>query len=177
MRLSPSSRFMWVLLVNLALPEWAQGDQAQEDGVKAGFIFNFAKYTEWPTPGHDASSLRICALGRNPLGGQLNLLQGRLLQGREIVIRTKVTPAEISGCHLVLVTAADGESAISLFKGLTGVPVLTVGDFPGFAEKGGMIELRMADNRMRFHVNLGATERAGLKMSSQMLKLAEQVWK
>lgn len=155
----------------------AQDSLASVDGVKAGFLFNFAKFTEWPVASAgETAPLRICAVGRNPLDGQLALLQGRRINNRTVEIRLKVPPGDWPACHLLYLASEDGERVDGVLKATAHTPVLTVGDLPGFAQKGGMIELREMDNRMRFEINLAAARQTGLNLSSQMLKLATRVW-
>jgi hypothetical protein len=166
-----------MFLLALSLPVWGQGDQAHEDAVKAGFIYNFIRYNEWPMSGRETRYVRICASASRPLGGQLALLQGRKVHGKEIVVRLQVLPADWGDCQAIFVAAPDDEAAVKLLKQVADLPVLTIGEISGFAERGGMIGLHRVENRIRFDVNQAAVDRAGLKLSSQMLKLADQVWK
>lgn len=164
-------------LLCLAIPWTARADSASEEGAKAGFVYNFVKYTEWPLPaeGAGAAPLQICTPGGRPLDGQLALLQGRPLQGREINIRLNVRSGDWEDCHALFLAGEDRNWAAAAVRAAAVTPLLTIGDLPGFAQAGGMIELKTVGNRMRFDVNLAAAQRAGLRLSSQMLKLANQV--
>ncbi len=79
---------------------------------------------------------------------------------------------DIAGCHILFV----GHSANDRFQDLSGaiskLPILTVSDLNGFEERSGMINFKNVKNRMRFAINLKAAQQAGLKISSQLLKLA-----
>ena len=159
-----------------AAPAWAQ--QASEQGVKAGFIYNFVKFTQWASPrDNDTSALQICTPGNQPLDGQFTRLNGRTLGARVLEVRTNVASGDWRGCDMLFITETDASRLESILRALGTAPILTVGDVPGFAKAGGMIGMRMEDNRVRFDVNLGATQRAGLTLNSQMLKLAGQVLK
>jgi hypothetical protein len=163
------------LLLALTGPSvWAQS--ASEAAVKAGFVFNFIKFAQWPA-GRDGAgtSIRLCAASPQPLEGQLLLLNGRTAGGRVIDVRTGVPPAEWRQCDALFLGDTDAERLPMLGSRLAGAPVLTVGDLPGFVEAGGMIGLRVESNRVRFDVNLSSAQAAGLVLNSQMLKLAGRV--
>ena len=154
----------------------ARAQTASEDAVKAGFVYNFVKFTQWPGEREgDSRPLDICTPGALPLDGHFALLQGRMVGNRKIALRAQVAPADWRGCQVLYLSEADAGRAESGLRGLGSSPVLTISDQSGFVQAGGMIGLRAEDNRVRFDVNLLAAQRAGLTLSSQMLKLAGQV--
>ena len=160
----------------LAPPAAAEQDRATAEAVMAGFIYNFAKFAEWPGHGPESMQpLRICALGAHPLGGQLLRLQDRGIQQRRIVVLTRVPAAEWPACQVLFIGADEGRQLETVLRTLGQAPVLTVSDLPGFIQAGGMIGMKEADSRIRFEVNLAAAQRAELRLSSQMLRLATQV--
>lgn len=169
-------RLAVLLLTLLVLPANAEGDRASAESVKAGFVYNFAKLSTWPTPGSGADPLRICTLGRGALNGQLARLQGRTVGEREIEIQVRSPSDQWTKCHVFFVSREDGDRAESILRQLAGQPVLTIGDVPDFAQRGGMIELIELDNKLRFNISLVTVQRSGLRMSSQLLKLATRVW-
>lgn len=157
-----------------ALPAAAQ--QATEQAVKAGFIYNFVKFTQWNPPrDNDTGPLAICTPGAQPLDGQFTRLQGRTIANRQIEVRVNVPSADWRACDVLFITENDAQRIDTILRNLGNAPVLTVGDLPGFVKSGGMIGLRTEDNRVRFDVNLVSTQRAGLTLNSQMLKLAGTV--
>jgi hypothetical protein len=152
--------------------------QATEQAVKAGFIYNFVKFTQWAQPhDHQASPLQICTPGTHALDGQFARLDGRTIGTRVIEVRSNVAAGDWRNCDVMFVAAGDADRMETIFRSLGSAPVLTVGDCPDFVKAGGMIGLRMEDNRVRFDVNLTSTQRAGLTLNSQMIKLAGQVFK
>jgi len=171
----------WLAGGLLALICWAgvgpvRAQSVSEQTVKAGFIYNFVKFTQWSGAREgDRSPLLICTPGSQPLDGQFALLQGRPIGARSIEIRTSVPPSEWRGCQVLFLAEGDAHRLEPALRGLGTAPVLTLGDVPDFVQAGGMIGLRIEDNRVRFDVNLGAAQRAGLTLNSQMLKLAGQV--
>lgn len=147
-----------------------------EDAVKAGFVFNFVKFTQWSGEREgDNRPMDICTPGALPLDGQFALLQGRTVGNRKIALRAHVAPADWRACQVLYLPDGETGRVETFLRGLGNAPVLTISDQPGFVQAGGMIGLRVEDNRVRFDVNLLAAQRAGLTLSSQMLKLAGQV--
>jgi hypothetical protein len=145
-----------------------------EDEVKAGFIFNFLKYTEWPaaSPG---SELRVCALDAQPLSGRLEALQGRRIEEREIRVTAPTRPSALRGCQALYIPAGERARAEAALRAIDQHPVLTICEAPGCVRDGSIIGLKLRGGRMRFDINQGAARQAGLKLSSQLLKLADDV--
>jgi hypothetical protein len=167
----------WLALCALWSAAGGSGAQTlSEDAVKAGFVFNFLRFTQWPSA-RDAppQPLRICTTAARALDGQMALLQGRVLGDRVIEFRSQVGPSDWRSCGLLFVSAGDADRVQTGLQGLAQWPVLTVSDQPGFTQAGGMIGLRTEGGRVRFDVNLATAQRAGLAFNAQMLTLAGQV--
>ncbi len=177
---APWTRGAWrVLCTLLLLGGFAAGALAQsasEHAVKAGFVFNFIKFTQWPAGGDAANApLRLCSTGPQALQGQLAPLQGRVVGSRVLEIVPGAVAANVRQCDVLFLAEGDAERLGTLLNGLGHAPVLTVGDLPGFVQAGGMIGLRIEASRVRFDVNLAAAQRSGLVLNSQMVKLAGKV--
>jgi hypothetical protein len=164
-----------LLLALMLLIGVSHADTVEEDNIKAGFVLNFAKYTEWPAAALGGGELRVCALGAQPLAGKLGQLQGRQVQGREIAVRVPAKQEDWRECHVLFVPASEAARVDALLRTLGQAAVLTIGDGNDFVEAGGMIGMKQRGGRIRFDVNLAAARRAGLNLSSQMLKLADEV--
>lgn len=171
--------WMVLLCLALAMPRTGLADSASEDAVKAGFVHNFAKFTEWPAPqeGDKNAPLLLCSSDSQPLSGKIALLQGRSVQGRIIQVRTNVRVEEWRNCQILFISGTDQSKLDSILRALNQSAVLTIGDGEGFARAGGMIGLKTLPDRVRFDINLVAARRAGLKLSSQVLSLADEVVK
>ena len=154
-------------------------DQAapSEYAIKTAFIYNFAKFTEWPAAASGATQGQIvlCAFASEPYGAALAAIEGKPVQGRIIRLRRGVRPDEIKSCHMMFVAESEERRIPELLRAVKGSPVLTIGDADGFAEAGGMIGLITADNRVQLEINNEAAQRANLKISSQLLRLARLV--
>jgi hypothetical protein len=155
----------------------AEAPRAADYEVKAAFLYNFVKFVEWPTralEGRDA--IVIGVLGEGPLGATLErTLAGKTVGERRIVARRLATGGEAGTCHVVFIGAALAPQTAEILKGLEGASVLTVGESERFAEAGGMIGFTLEANKVRFEINRAAAEHAGLRLNSQLLKLATNV--
>jgi len=163
----------------LGMAAWACGSltshaqsvsTAAEFRVKAAYIYNFAKYVDWP--GVEAKEFHVCTAGRDDLGGALFALDRRLAQGREIQVRQNVAFDQLKDCQIIFVGERDSKLLNSVVRQLLGAPVLIVSDNQQAVEAGAHIALASVEDRVEFDVNLATLQRANLKASSQMLKLA-----
>lgn len=142
--------------------------------IKAAFLYNFTKFVEWPPESFSApdSAIVIGVLGEGPFGEELEkVVRGRRVNGRPIAILALPAAGDAGVVHVLFVP--DGAEA--RFDGETAAGVLTVGDSDRFAALGGMITFVPEADKVRFIINLEAAERAGLKVSAQLLKLATKV--
>jgi hypothetical protein len=153
----------------------AYANTIEVDSAKAGFILNFIKYSEWPPTGSPNASLLVCSLGDQALSGKLELMQGRQVQGREIRVRTAVRPGEWRECAVLFIAADEAQRIDTVLRATGQYPVLTISDAPGFVQAGGIIGLNVRAGRIRFDINNGAARQGGLKLSSQLLRLADEV--
>lgn len=156
----------------------AQTKVATEYQVKAAFLYNFAKFVEWPPSAFsDAKQpLDICVYGRDPFGSALeDALLGKTIGERRVGLGRATQFQDLAGCQVVFLGAPARESAAELANRLKGRAVLLVGESDGFAASGGTIQFTIEDNRVHFVINPDAADRAGLKISSKLLALAKIV--
>ncbi len=148
-----------------------------EYSVKAAFVYNFARFTEWPDSAfHDAASpLRLCVLGQDPFDGALGLIAGKTIGSRELLISYPIWADDAQGCHILFISESVQGQLADIVTYLDGSPILTIGDTPDIAKSGGIIGLETVENRIRFRVNLDAAQRSGLRLSSRILDLAMSV--
>ncbi len=143
-----------------------------EDQVKAAFLYNFLSFVEWPaTSLHNEISL--CLLGDDPIGEYLNGFQGDKVGSRTIVIKKTNSLQAAEKCHAVFIGESEKERAREILNRLRKLPVLTVSDASGFAEAGGMIEFITERSKVRFKINLEAAQKAGLVISSKLIRVSE----
>jgi len=142
--------------------------------LKTAFVFNFARYTTWPPPSPDGP-FNFCILGEDDFGTAARYLDGQHLRERNIDVRFHRVGDDLAGCQLVYVTQPLAGQLDSLLPNLHAQRMLTVSDIPGFAARGGILGLKIVDNRIRFEANPLAAKRAGLRLSAQLLKLADVI--
>jgi|GEM_PF-96210 len=145
--------------------------------VKAAFLFNFAKFVEWPneTFSDPNAPLVITVFGEDPFNGSLEAVKGKLVNNRRLTIRRVKDIQEIGKSNVLFVSPSARKELARILEALQGQNVLTVGEDGAFTQCGGIINFVKEDNRVRFEVNVTAAERAGLKISSRLLALARIV--
>ena len=188
-------RLMITVLVCLSLA--SQADTHATDSVdsseyliKAGFVYNFAKLTEWPAGSfaQPESPIVIGILGRDPFGATIDhVVDNKQINGRGVVVKRlkwgdslkerqyRLWMNDLLQCNILFVSSSEATHLDELISIVKGVPILTVADTPGFAKRGGVINLILDDNKVRFEVNVEAARQANLNISSRLLALARIV--
>jgi hypothetical protein len=166
-----SYRFIWWALV-AALA--SAGDSEVEIRVKAAFIYNFTRFVEWPANTNSTSgSVRIGILGSGALELPLKqVVQGKSANGKRIEVIALNSLSDASRCDILWIEPSESKHLAEIVQSLAGKPVLTVCNGDSCIRDGGMIAFQIVDDSVRFQINQGAAERAGLKLSSQLLKVA-----
>lgn len=172
-------RALFAGLLLAILSAGASAQTASEYDVKAAFLYNFTKFVEWP-PGAflaESSQLRLCILGDNPFGTTLeSVIEGEEVQGRRLLILRVDFLHNPGHCHILFISRSERERIPAVLTALQGSPVLTVSETDGFLEKGGTINFKIREGKVRFEINPSAAERGGLKMSSKLLRLATRIY-
>lgn len=152
----------------------APATDAFEYQLKGAFLYNFAKYVEWPDESTD--SLAIGVVGDEALTRLLaQTLAGKKIRDKRLEVRRADEVAAAAACQILLFSRVERERVVSILGDLRGVPVLTVGDGREFVADGGMIGFLQEGNKLRFAINDEAATHSGLQISSQVLKLATVV--
>jgi len=170
-------RAIAILLLFLLAAPLAAAASLPEYQVKAAFVHSFGKYVIWPSAAFAAPTTPFIVgiLGTDPFGEAFVALQQKNVQSRPLEIRRIARPGEARGCHIVFISRSEQRRLGELLAGLKGLNTLTVSDIDGFAREGGMIQLLLQDNQVRFEINLRAAQAEGLTISSNLLKLATAV--
>jgi len=149
----------------------------QEYEVKAAFLFNFAKFVEWPANAFTSADEPIILgiLGADPFGDSLKPLEEKTAGGRRLVIKRFVSAEALEKCHILFVSRSSAKDFPQILPTTRNWNVLTVGEVRGFTEAGGIINFVLVDKKIRFEINVDAAQQAGLKISSQLLKVAKIV--
>lgn len=148
--------------------------------VKAAFLFNFAKFVEWPATAFKSADepIRICVFGQDPFGSSLeDVVRGKAVGSRTLVVREVSTALAACKCHMLFLSASEQKRLRSLLGDLKECSVLTVGETDEFAANGGVVGFKLKDARVRFEIDRDAAERAKLRISSKLLSLAQTLKK
>ncbi len=158
--------------------EKARSARYSEYVVKAAFLYNLAKFTEWPASAfpEPAAPLHLCVLGDNPFSAALRALDGRTVNVRPLATRHVRDVRDLSGCHVVFVSATGSKRPFQDLNQVESQPLLTVGDSPGFARASGTIGLKIVDGRIKFEINVTSARRKGLWFDVRLLRLAGIVY-
>jgi hypothetical protein len=152
-----------------------QESQPTEYQIKAAFLFNFAKFVQWP-PGAfaDATSpIVIGVLGENPFHEDLaRTIRNKAVDDRPLLVKELRSPTEARKCHILFISASEKKRLPKILKGLKGASVLTVSEMDHFTENGGMINFVLKGTKIRFQINHEEATQAGLKISSKLMSLA-----
>lgn len=167
----------WVASVALRVPAAAVEPDLRptEYEVKAAYLYNFVRYIEWPPEAlpEPGAPFVVAILGDDPFGAVLDdAFLGKSLADRPASIVRIHEPAEGAQAQIVFIAASESQDLPRIVKALAGRCVLTVGDAADMARKGAMIAFRKDGNRVRFDINVPRSESAGLRLSSQLLKVA-----
>jgi hypothetical protein len=165
-------------LVLAAAPIAAQAARPTEYQVKAAFLYNFAKFVEWPSGAFDgpSSPLVICIAGEDPFGNFLTgIVAGKTINGRRLIVERRSETADFRSCHIVFAGVAEKKRLPQILDSLKGAAVLTVGETDRFAQEGGIVDFYLDQDRVRFEINVAASTRCRLKISSKLLALARIV--
>lgn len=148
-----------------------------EYSLKAAFIFNFAKYIEWPLSAFKGKE-EICigTLGRSQLDKELAALSGRNVLGRTILIRQFNSPEEATQCHILFISRPELAKLGYILDTLKDLPVLTIADSDEFCKSEGMLSLMSERGKIVFDVNIQETQRARLKLNPQLMRLAKKIY-
>lgn len=149
-----------------------QAAPPSEEEVKAAFVHNIAKFVEWPASADARGVLRLCTLGQGSFGAAAGSLRGKPVGGAIWEVEQASTRANLKECQVLFIEPSEASDLPRLLDSLKGNPILTVGDSEGYAEHGVVINFYLEQNKVRFEINVDAARRAGLKISSQLLKLA-----
>jgi len=165
------------LAIALLLAPGAHAQTATAPELKAAFLYNFAKFVEWPSESMPAGApLVVCVLGDDAVADALEeTVKGRVIDGHQVKAQRVKVDSPLRTCHVLYVSGMDAKRSIELLEGLADASVLTASDFDRFAQLGGVSNFFVENGRMRFAVNIESAQRARLQVSSKLLGLARIV--
>jgi YfiR/HmsC-like len=166
---------LWSLSVVflLACVPSAWADEAPEYLLKAEYLYRFAQFTEWPA--ETGNTLNLCVHGTDPFGAELDALQGKLVERRNIVVLRNVNADALAGCQIIFVAPAAAADVPQVLEQIKGRPVLIVADTPGAARLGVTLNMSVVKGHVSFEANMQAARSARINLSSRLLRFATEV--
>ena len=155
----------------------AESMRNKEYLIKAAFLYNFAKFVDWPSESfkNDADTIKLYILGNDPFGEALDTIRDKTVQGRRLVVKQVQRVEEIEGAHLLFISPSEKGRVKQVLQSLRNTPVLTISEMERFGQMGGIINFITVEDRVQFEINPQQAEQQKLKISSQLLKLARIV--
>lgn len=150
---------------------------ASELEVKAAFLYNTAKFVDWPTNAFpsDSAPLRVAVFGDDEFMVKLSaLLADKKAHGRPFEVKKITNPQEAKNFHMVFIAAAESKRALLVLDAVKKSPVLTIGESDEFLDYGGMIMIYFEDAQLRFEINAEPAEKVKLAISSLLLRLGKK---
>ena len=161
----------WLMVCAQVHP--ADGETASESLVKATWVFNFAKYCEWPPTAGSAGSLVIGVLGDDPMAGVLEkVVADKIIESRKIEVRKLKEISGVARVQILFVSKSERKKVRQILELAKTQAILTVSDVERFHEAGGVIAMWVEGDAIRFHINTEAADKAGLRLRAQLLKLS-----
>jgi len=150
---------------------------ASEDKIVAAYIYQFTQFVSWPEIEYTEDlKFSICVFGNDPVGRELEPLNGRQIDGRKITISYPKKINETSRCNILYIAKTKKHLLRKIFKYLHDKPVLTVSSIPDFARQGGVIDFIVYKNRIRLETNITVARHANLRISAKLLEVCLKVY-
>jgi hypothetical protein len=168
------------IVLGILLSTGARAQEANEYQVKAAFLYNFAKFVEWPSQAFKSPTdpIVIGVLGKNPFSDALAAaVAGKAWAGRAFQVREISTAQQAAGCQIVFISSSERKRLAALLADIGNAPVLTVGETENFTAAGGMVNFKIEAGSVRLQINVEAARKRELHISAKLLSLAEIVGK
>lgn len=168
---------LMILILVGSLPLPVQSQENREYLIKAGFLYNLAKFLDYPAGSfkNDASPFILLIYGTDPFGSAIEAIRDRLVKGPRLIVKHAQRLDQLEEAHMVYIGSAEKKNLKSIFSALSGRPVLTGSDLNSFAEAVGMVGLVTAEEKIKLEINLEVIKPIRIGVDFQLLKLARIV--
>ncbi|ABI70624.1 YfiR family protein [Shewanella frigidimarina] len=147
----------------------------KEYALKAGFLFNFARYGEWNNQANTASSFTLYSPDNSFISVSRSILKGRKVNNLPIEnVEVSLTETNLAQCNILFITTDTLESWQQLNNKYL-ADVMIVGETDNFIEQGGHIRFFLSGGKIRFEVSPDKLKLSGITMSSKVLRLGRVV--
>ncbi len=173
----------------------AQAEAVKEYQKKAEYSYNFLKFVDWPIEVFDGNEIIVGIIGKTSCVSCFDSLNGRRAKHKTVTVRQfqsfennprtgmpdeTAKQAQIESmkkCHLIFISSSESDYVKDILGRLNGENILTVGETENFLSEGGIINFVIDGKKVRFEINLEASDKTKLKISSQLLQVARKVIK
>ncbi len=150
-------------------------ESVSEAHLKTVYLYNFSRFVQWPEAKSNADTFLFCTYLRNRFGKIFYQLEQRKINDKSIQVKEVNSIEDIKLCHAVFIdSVADSELDRALLIAQKN-HVLTISDQKKFTLKGGMIQMFVKKNKIRFNINYNSSQKASLLINSKLLELASNV--
>jgi hypothetical protein len=164
------------LILTLAITTHSAAAELGEYDIKAGMVYNFIMFVEWPPDSFGKGRLmEICLAGDSQAGRSFTRLNGKTYKEKTINVRQVKGPGGIGGCNLLFIQNSESDNLQQYLLATRKRAIVTVSDINSFAASGGMIGFYEQSGKIRFEINVEAARQAKITIYSQLLKLARIV--
>jgi len=177
MKLSKAATLCLILFLPLTWLWQAHAQEVPEYQLKAAFLYNFAKFIEWPQTAFKDSSAPfvIGILGDDPFGENINFIKSKKVKSRKLEIKHFKNLKDLKTCQILFVSSSEKKQLPEILAAVKDSTMLTVGDVDSFIESGGVIRFVLENETLGFAINAEAVKQAEFKISSQLLKFGQLV--
>jgi len=156
------------------------GEPEHEYQIKAGFLYKFLLFAEWPEEAYPEpdDTIIIGIIGKDFFGNAFAPVEGEIIDGRKLIVRKfkeDVSTATLEKCHILFISSSLKKKISKILKSLNECPVMTVSEVKWLTQTGGMINFIIKGNRVGFEINMSAAERVGIKFRSKLLRIAHRI--
>jgi len=168
------SLFLLIFILSCGVVRASLADTGQEYVVKAAFVLNFAKFTQWPEESFASpDSFSLCVIGGKSLEEGFQSIDGKKIGDRSLRVDFVSETDDFDRCNMLFVGEdIDRSLLLPIFASIKDKPVLTIGEMKDFAKLGGSINFVKKKGKLRFEVNRDVSLKQKIKISSRLLKLA-----
>lgn len=165
---------VWIASAAAIPTAHGQEKEIGEYDVKTAFLYNVVKFVEWPDTSLDNNStVTIYILGDAPFGSALDTIRGKTIKGKTVVVKKTNSLNMLKNGDILFISNSEKERLEQILNRISRLPILTVGDTESFAKNGVIVNFYIEDKKIRFEINIEAANRAGLRISSNLLKLGK----
>lgn len=165
-------KIVYIIILSFTGFSFRFNTEAEEYKLKAAFIYNFTMYIEW-TPPMSENEFIIGVIDSSPINKHLeDIANSEKVNGKKIVVRRYNTLEDIGFCHILFIPQSCSLSLNDIIDDPDLKRTLTISEKEEYAKKGTAINFIEVDSKLKFEVNMNKLKSAGIKASSQLLKLA-----